>query len=391
MVGDVLVYDADAHVVPSEQMWNCLEDAYRERRPTMVSLRGQPGRGVLDAAWLVDGRVLPHPVGRGTHWGSFPPEARLVAARTAEAGAAEASDPARPWTPGSQELSDPGARLQDMDRLGIDVTVIYPSTTFAYGLMTADYAFEGALYRAHNTYLARQCRQAPERLKWAAVVPLHDMAEAVREAERARELGAAVFVLYGTVGERLLHEPQFDPFFAAAERLGLPVAIHIGPSYPSIQSAADSHVAQLTVAMTVPLLMASYSVLCGGLPDRHPTLRFVFLEAGAEWLPFMVHRFDHYYGSARTNGYPFTWNLAGQSASDYLRSGRIYVSAEPEEALLPVVLELIGEDQVVYASDIPHAECREDPVREILGRPDLAETTRRKIVGLNARRLYEGR
>src|SRR2546430_16568404 len=89
-----------------------------------------------------------------------------------------------------------------MDRLGIDVTVIYPSTTFAYGLMTADYAFEGALYRAHNTYLARQCRQAPERLKWAAVVPLHDVAEAVREAERARELGAAGVVPSGHLGGR---------------------------------------------------------------------------------------------------------------------------------------------------------------------------------------------
>jgi predicted TIM-barrel fold metal-dependent hydrolase len=391
MVGDVLVYDADAHVVPSERMWDCLEEAYQERRPIMVPLQGKPGRGVLDAAWLVDGRVIPHPVGRGTHWGAFPPEARLVAARTTDAGGSAASDPARPWTPGSQELSDPAARLQDMDRLGIDASVIYPSTTFAYGLMTADYAFEAALYRAHNSYLARQCRQAPERLKWAAVVPLHDVGAAVREAERCRELGAAVFVLFGTVGERWLHEPQLDPFFAAAEQLGLPIAIHIGPCYPSIQAAADSHVAQLTVAMTMPLLMASYSVLCGGLLDRHPALRFVFLEAGTEWLPFMVHRFDHYYGSARTNGYPFTWNLASQAASEYLRSGRVYVSAEPEEELLPYILELVGEDHIVYASDIPHAECREDPVREILGREDLSETARRKIVGLNARRLYEGR
>jgi len=391
MIDGLLVYDADAHVVPSERMWDCLEEPYQERRPTMVLLRGMPGRGVLDAAWIVDGRVLPHPVGRGTHWGSFPPEARLVAARTSDGFSAEATDPARPWAPGSQELSDPAARLRDLDRLGIDVTVIYPSTTFAYGLMTSDYAFEAALYRAHNTYLARQCSQAPERLKWAAVLSLHDVAEAVREAERTRGLGASAFVLFGSVGERWLHEPQYEPFFAAAERLGLPIAIHIGPSYPSLQAGADSHVAQLTVAMTLPLLMASYSVLCGGLLDRHPGLRFVFLEAGSEWLPFMVHRFDHYYSSAHTNGYPFTSRLASQSASDYLRSGCVYVSAESEEEQLPYILELIGEDYVVYASDIPHAECREDPVREILGRQDLSETVKRKIVGSNAQRLYEGR
>jgi predicted TIM-barrel fold metal-dependent hydrolase len=363
-------------VMPSQQMWDYLEDAYQERRPIMTALREQPGRGVLDAAWLIDGRVIPHGVGRGVHYGGYPLEARQVAKQA--------------FSLASQALSDPQARLRDLDQLGIDVSVIYPSTTFAYGVMTDDLGFEAALFRAHNTYMAEQCRQAPDRLKWAAVVPIRDVPAAIREAHRTRELGASAFVLYGTAGHRLLHEPQFDPFFAEAERLRLPIAIHIGPSFPAVQATADSHVAQLTVAMTLPLLMATYSVLCGGLLDRHPDLRFLFLEAGSEWIPFMVHRFEHYQSAAQAKGYPFSWQLSRQNALEALRSGRVYVSAEPDEELLPYVLDMIGEDHVVYASDMPHEECRENPARELLQRQDLSETARHKIVGANARRLYGG-
>jgi uncharacterized protein len=65
----------------------------------------------------------------------------------------------------SLDLSDPGARLKNLEQMAVDVRMLFPSTLYAH--MTADPGFEAALYRSYNRYVGRQCQAAPKRLPTA--------------------------------------------------------------------------------------------------------------------------------------------------------------------------------------------------------------------------------
>ena len=85
-------------------------------------------------------------------------------------------------------LNDPQARLRDMDRMGLDAQMLFPSTLYAH--MTPDPGFEAALFRAYNRYLGAQCQQAPKRLTWSGLLPLRDRRQAFEALEEMQRWGA---------------------------------------------------------------------------------------------------------------------------------------------------------------------------------------------------------
>jgi predicted TIM-barrel fold metal-dependent hydrolase len=76
--------------------------------------------------------------------------------------------------------------------------------------------------------------------------------------------------------------------------------------------------------------------------------------------------------------------------SEYMRSGRCYYHTEPEEKGLVYAIEVLGDDQIMYASDYPHWDCMHpDSARILQERTDLSASTKRKILGDNAARFYK--
>jgi predicted TIM-barrel fold metal-dependent hydrolase len=270
-----------------------------------------------------------------------------------------------------------------MDEAGVDIQVIFPSIFLAP--VTEDPGLEAALMRSYNTYLATQCGQHAQRLKWAAVLPVRNIPEAVAEARRARELGAvAVVTTQATVGNRLLNDPALDALWAEVERVDLPLCVHCGWSSPGITEAFDTNFGAHVLGFTLPVLMAFYAFTGGGILDRFPRLRLAFLEAGCEWVPYLVQRMDHYFESESRKG----GVLPRQRPSEYLRQGEIYLTTEAEERYLSQVLEFVGEDRIMVSVDMPHGEARENSVAEIEERGDLDAAQKRKILSDNALRFY---
>jgi hypothetical protein len=362
------VIDVDSHVEEPEEAWAALEPAYAHRRPVVVSAPHAPLTTRQDAFWLVDGRLHPTPQGPGRMFFGTPPASTFAREKA--------------FSLGSQTLLDPAARLRDLDAQGIDVQVLF-STVFLAPL-TDDVEFEAALMRSWNTWMAGVCRQAPERLKWAAMMPLRNVPAAVAELRRARALGAACAAIFGTAGPKLLHEPEFDPFFAEAARLGLPVCIHTGWSHPGLTASCRGTYSALLVGFSLPPLIGFISIVGGGVLERHPGLRVAFYEAGADWLPYLVQRMDQYW---HANQGIDTSDLPPRPPSAYLRDGRVYVTCEGDEALLPQVLALLGEDQVMLSADMPHVEARDNAFAEVRARGDISEAAKAKIIGGNAVRF----
>ena len=251
--------------------------------------------------------------------------------------------------------------------------------------VTQDAGFEAALMRSYNTYMATQCGQRADRLKWAAVLPVHDVAEAVAEVRRARELGAvAVVTTHATRGPYLLNDPTLDPLWAEVERVGLPLGVHCGWSHPGITESFDTNFGAHVLGFTLPVFMAFYAFTGGGILDRFPRLRLAFLEAGCEWVPYLVQRMDHYFESESRKG----GVLPRRRASEYLRECQIYLTTEAEEQYLPRVLEFVGDDRIMVSVDMPHGEARENSVAEIEERDDLTEAQKRQLLSDNALRFY---
>ena len=367
--------DADGHVEESEATFSdeYMDPAFRLQRPRVVAVERM-------VYWMIEEQMYPRRVGRGAHNLGTP--ASYKGEKTPHAQ--KKSD-----TIGSMEIRGVTERIEAMDKEGISLQVLYPTLFLAYPL-AANPALVTAMSSAYNRFLGDQVG-AHERLKWAAVVNLDDVAGAVEQVREAHGLGAVAVMVLGTIGDRMLDDPAFLPFYESLVERDMTLAIHVGWACPAL-SGLFTHIYPSSVnAFLMPVLLGFSAMIHSGLLDRFPTMRVGFLEAGCQWVHFMIDRMDHRFvhsGNFLADILVDTVPKAKLAPMEYIRQGNLYLSAEVEDALLPQVVELVGEGQVVYGSDMPHGD------REVLSsdylkqREDLSETVKTRILQDNGAKLY---
>ncbi|MBA2325177.1 MAG: amidohydrolase [Actinobacteria bacterium] len=309
---------------------------------------------------------------------------------------------------------DPHARVADMDRDGIDVAVLYPSMAMFFGpndLIEAlhDIEFVTDCQRAYNDWVAEYCSASPERLFAMAAVPLQDVDRAVSEARRAvGDLGLqGVFIRPSAyVDELPLNHSVYDPFWAACQELDVPVALHPGVHVDTPGACrkfglvAESENMMITnmamdelhggsglgqaVGNTVDMVVSMGRLLMGGVCERFPRLRFLFLESGGGWIPTQLERMDE-----QVKAFPLEKRWLSLLPSEYFRR-QCYAGFEPEEWNLVACAEWLGTDRVLWASDYPHPEFHPEVVKEVkeavAGLPDDDQA---RILGRNAVEAYK--
>ena len=200
--------------------------------------------------------------------------------------------------------------------------------------------------------------------------------------------GAVSLMCFGTVGEKMLHLAEFDPVWAAAEEVDLPVAVHVGWPTGSLRRMCDEHSSSLNVSFTLPLLIGFYSFAGGGILDRFPKLRAIFLEGGCSWLPWYLERMDHYYPVAEFFRSSFGHSPITSVSPENFKD-RIYLTSEADETLLPFVLDFLGEENIMMSEDMPHLEAREGSGEGLGARDDLTDAQKQKILWKNAEAFYK--
>ena len=374
------IYDADAHAMMTPEMWKGVPEAYALRRPRAVRIIEDEGYGSWNTSWLIDGQMEPHPYGRGAQAANTPGMVLEELRSSSKATDAEFSVSIESLT-----LRNPQSRLRDLDNLGIDLQFLFPSTLYAH--MTSDPGFEGAMYRAHNQYMARQCATFETRLKWAGLMPMLDARQAFDALEEMQKLGATAVIVFGTVGERLLSDPSFTPIWEEFSRTGLPLCIHMGMSYPPFAKLCQNFFDANLISKALPAQLAFVSMVGHNMLERYPRMKVAFLEFGAEWIFYMCGRMDHYLKLNRSR-MPVSKQLPRNDIEDYLKSGRIFVAAEADDPMLVHEMNLLGEDHILFSSDFPHGEGRENAMLEVIERNDLSEGQKRKILYHNTVRFF---
>lgn len=286
---------------------------------------------------------------------------------------------------------DPAARLKVMDAEEIDVALIYPTIGICWEGMVTDPALANAYTRAYNRYIVDFCSHDRSRLVPVAHISLLDPDFAVDEATRARNAGCRAVYLSPDLesrGGRHLMDPAFDPFWAAVSDLEMPVGFHVvvrdQPIFRSWMPRRGAGTQLFFFAFLAIDVMAAFTqMLAGGVFEKHPKLRCTVLESGATWIAAWLDRMDHKYEVMR--------ELTPTSAkpSEYFYR-QCVVSADPDETVIAPIVEAVGADYFVWASDYPHIDASFGVVGEIRSRiATLPTDDQAKVMGLNAARFYQ--
>src|SRR5262249_52612650 len=179
---------------------------------------------------------------------------------------------------------DAASQVATLRRIGFERTFVHPTFglwLFAIDSMDADLA--GALVRAYNDWLFDYCSQDRAFLNGVGAVNQHDPATMAAEARRVQGFGwKAVFVRPNPIKGRVLSHPDYEPFWAECERLGIAVSVHEGTHARAPTAGADRfHTRFAMHACSHPLeqMIAFLALVEGGVLERHPGLRVAFLEA----------------------------------------------------------------------------------------------------------------
>lgn len=284
-------------------------------------------------------------------------------------------------------VSDPKARIEDLDIEGIDLQVVLGSLGLATCTLR-DPGFALAFSRACNDYLAEFCSTDPEKLKAVAVVPLQDVTASIAEMKRAvNELGMVGVSIPPSLPAKNLDHPDLYPFYAETQELGVPISLHWGNGTYLPGAGTERfrrHFQNHVIGHPFEQMLAMMSLVCGGVLEQFPTLKFGFMESGCGWVSYWVWRLDEEYG-----GRSLEVPLMKDKPSEYLKRGCCFVSCAPDESLIPSVAASVGDDAILFSSDYPHTDgFFPHSVRTMKERPDLSEEQKRKILGGNAARFF---
>jgi predicted TIM-barrel fold metal-dependent hydrolase len=277
----------------------------------------------------------------------------------------------------------PQLRLDDMDRDGLWVSVIYGPA--ALGLPIHDPSLQSVCFSAWNDWAVEEFNAvAPERLCALAFLPGHSPEAAAAELERAAAIGHRGAIIQ--IFDIDLGDSAWDRLWATAEDTGLPISFHLKDGTWSNLSYKMGKWQSAAFATVLPLQLdepLATMVFCGAL-ERHPGLKLVLAESGLGWLPYFLTRMD------------LEWRNLGDKldysprvAPSELFHRQVMATFEEEE-MGAQFIPLLGADACMWASDYPHTDSTfpnsRQAIEEALG--TLSEADRRKITATNCARLY---
>ena len=192
--------------------------------------------------------------------------------------------------------TNPEEYCKDLDVEKIGDAVAYPSNALSIGLVRElDLAAE--LAKAYNDWAYDFCKESGNRVNYAAVIAPQVVPDAVKEVRRAVTEKAAVGVMMPTYVQQGLDlgQPQFDPIYAEAQELGVPVGFHATAQVAVGNTRFHKYIGVHMTSHPFEQMLSIVSVISNGVLDRFPKLKVGFLEAGVGFLPYWMERFDEKY------------------------------------------------------------------------------------------------
>jgi predicted TIM-barrel fold metal-dependent hydrolase len=288
---------------------------------------------------------------------------------------------------GIPRLTDPELRVKDQDLDGIQGEVLYGILGASGRLNDEEAATE--MMRIYNEWLADFCAKRPERFAGIASIPSTDIDAAVSEVERVVQRG----VLRGLEvannhAMKPLFDPHWEPLWQVINESGLPLHYHtIGPridyDFQTMErlqrrQAFAVHITGFQLAMSKIVM----EIIYGGVLEAYPNLKVVIGESGIGWIPYLLEHMDLEWEDQ------FADLTLTMKPSDYWHR-QCYATYQSDPIGLRL-LDILGEDNVMWGSDFPHPDGVWPDSKAFIEREmaQLSPELRRKVLCDNAARLY---
>ncbi len=368
--------DCDMHIMePVDLFDRYLDKKFRDRVSLPVGADGKPKRGVI----IIDGQPTtydhetqqhrkPHKVGRKTE--TTQP---LSGSRIAEANRLDFA---------IERNYDAEAQLMGMELEGIDIAVLFP--TMGLSLVARDNMdprLSLALCQAYNNWIAEFCSHSPDRLKFSAMLPPHDVNLACAELVRCvTELGAVgSFMRPNRVNGHFWHSNYWNPLFAMHQELDVTLGFHEGTgaaySYMNVlygENRFYRHVASHWIEMQQTLI----AMLIAGVFEFYPKLRVGYLEAQNSWVPGILTRIEWDYPQYRESHAPYL----SLTPKEYFQRN-CWAAVEGSEPEIEATASLIGADRMCISTDYPHFDSNFPNVSNNLMANVSRETAAKILLG----------
>jgi predicted TIM-barrel fold metal-dependent hydrolase len=375
------VIDVDTHVTEPRDVWTSrVASKWGDRVPHVVRM------GAIDMWMIGDQPILPAGITAMAGFDGFIP------------------DFPKTYEDAVTASYDAKARLEHMDREGIYAQVLYPNlggfgSARFLALKEPELMLE--CVRAYNDWLVEWSSAAPKRLLPIMATPFWDLDAAVDEIQRCAKTGHKG-ILFGsqpeTFGQPVLVDPHWDPLWATAQDVGLPISFHIGSGDNNDLLGGGAglgirtHMAKACTQLFMDNSNCIADLIFGGICHRFPELDFVSVESGASWVIFAVEAFDwQWLNNGVTTEHP-EYDLL---PSEYFKR-QIYACFWFEQLGVQRAIELFP-DNMMFETDYPHPTSMSPGPKSTALRPrDYAEKTlgglpehlQRKVLESTAARVY---
>ena len=356
------VIDADAHVIETERTWDYMEPSEQKFRPQLLSSPNDPTRQY----WVIEDKI------RGFRFPTLT-EQQLRDMSQRSGRNVETPQAAR-------ELDDVGLRLKHMDELGIDIQVLHNTLWIEQVAQRPD--VEAAICRSWNRWLGDVWQQGGGRLLWSCVLPTLMLDEAQVQMRTAKEHGAVAVCMRPLEGDRSMLDPYFYPIYEEAARLDMAIAVHIANGNPAncdlLGYFPGTQRTNGFALFRVPAVTSCFMLLMSEIPRVFPDLRWGFIEASAQWVPWVVNEAARRF---ETEG--------RESPEDPFHEYNIFVTCQTDDDL-PWVLKYAGPHSLVIGTDYGHTDPSSelDAISVFLGQEGTSQDTKDRILHHNPKTLY---
>jgi len=370
-MADYKIFSADSHMSEPGDLWvERIDKKYQFRAPR---LERRERNGKLEDLWIYEG-FPPHPVGVGLG----------AAAKNGESFREQGKGYGEALSGGW----DPAQRLVDQDLDGVEGEVLYTTLGFRLFWMQ-DAGLQRACFRVYNDWLAEVCSYAPHRLVGLALISLYDIDLAVEELRRVANQGhrGAMIFLSPPAPCPPYWSKAYDPFWAAAQDLDMAMVLHENTGgaesrlSPSSYWEADQTLGNIVRPHEVQRSLGQ--IIFSGVLERFPRLKVVSAENGTDWLAWYLKRL----AKPLRGGTSYETKLTLTPMEYFHRQVSFTYINEPEAI---EHRELIGVDNLMFATDYPHSASTFPHSQEIVARDseNLTPEERRKLIHDNTLRIF---
>ena len=275
--------------------------------------------------------------------------------------------------------------LRSMNSMAIDYTILFPTPMLNLGL-NPDLAVRDELTWAFNRWLVEDVISNDDRLLAMPLLPIHDPEQCLRTIRAFAGRPGVVGFMITCLQYQPLHRNNYMKVFDAIDELGLPLAFHSAPNWRELPfTVLDSFLGVHALGFPFYAMVQMTNIVLSGLPERFPSIRWIFMEAGQAWVPFTIARLNNEY-KQRSAEAPLLKRLPGDYIREFYFTTQPFESHERTSDTRAMFEMMNGAETLLYASDYPHQDF--DTPAAIWDQPRFSEEEKRAILGGNAMKLF---